>query len=253
MKSVWNGYISFGLVSIPVRLYSAVENQAISFRMLCSECKTPIKYKRFCEECEREVPWDEVLKAIEIRKGHFYVFEKEELEKLKPAKADTIDVVEFVEANQVDPIFIHKHYYCAPAKAKEKAYFLFKDVLASTAQVAIARFVMRDKEHTCMISAYREGMLLTTLNYQYEIRDIKKIEELKEPPKLKKEELELARELVKKLSTDEFDVSEFKDTFAEQLKELIRKKERGEPVVIKAAKAPKPEKNLIAALKASLK
>ncbi|MBI2545897.1 Ku protein [Candidatus Woesearchaeota archaeon] len=253
MKSVWNGYVSFGLVSIPVRLYAAVENQAISFRLICSECKSPIRYKRFCEGCKREVPWGEVLKAIEIRKGQFYVFEKEELEKLKPAKADTIDVVEFVDAHQVDPIYIHKHYYCAPQKPKDKAYFLFREVLESTARVAIGRFVMREKEHTCIISAYKDGMLLTTLNYQYEIRDIKRVEELKEPPKLKKEELELAKQLVQKLTTDEFDISEFKDTFAEQLKELIRKKEKGEPVIIKEAKQPKVEKNLIQALKASLK
>jgi len=252
MKSVWDGSISFGLVNIPVKLYSAVEQQAIGFRLLHKKCDTPLKYKRWCPKCKKEVEWENVVKGLEIKKGEFFVLTKKKLEKLKPEKTSTIDIIEIIDAQQIDPIFFDKHYFAAPQMDKEKAYFLFKEVLQSTAKTAIGRFVMREKEYVCAIESYKKGLLLTTLNYAYEIRDINKIEALKKAPALKKEELKLAKELINKLYEEEFDIKKFKDTFAEELKKVIKKIAKGEK--IKGAKVEKPEKKkkLMEALKASI-
>lgn len=255
MKAVWKGHIAFGLVNIPVKLYSAVEEQALGFRLLCGKCHTPIHYKRWCKKCKKEVTWNEVVKGIEIGKNKFFVLTKENIKKLKPEKTDQIEIVGFVDARQIDSIFFNKHYFVVPATSKEKAYFLFKEVLQMTAKAAIGRFVMKDKEHVCMIESYKNGLMLTTLNYAYEIRDLSKVEELRAAPKLSKEELKLAKELINRLYEKKFDIKEFKDTFAEKLKSII--KERLKEGKIVKAKKEKPskqkEKTLIHALKASIK
>jgi len=258
MKSVWDGSLSFGLVNIPVRLYPAIESQALGFRLLHSKCHTPLKYKRWCPKCKVEVTWDEVVKGIEIRKGEYYVLTNEDMEELKPEKTDTIEIVEFIDAQQIDPIYFNNHYYIAPKVAKEKAFFLFKEVLQLTAKAAIGRFVMREKQYVCAIESYKRGLLLTTLNYRYEIRDIDKIPELKIVPKLKKEELTLAKKIIHKLYKEEFDMGEFKDTFAEELKKMLELREKGKIVKVGEVgrvkgKGRKKEKTLIDILKASLK
>jgi DNA end-binding protein Ku len=224
----------------------------LGFRLLCGKCHTPLHYRRWCSKCKKEIEWEDVAKGIEISKGKFFVLTKEKLERLKPEKSDAVDIVEFVDKGMIDPIFFDRHYYIAPEKAKEKAYFLFREVLEAAAKVAVGRFVMREKEYVCAIESYKKGMLLTTLNYLYEIRDINKIEELKTAPKLKKEELKLAKELINKLYEKEFDISEFKDTFAEKLKELIKKMLKGEEIAVKKAK-PEEKKTLMEALKASIR
>lgn len=246
MRPIWTGSISFGLVSIPVKLYSAIKHQSVKFKLLHQKDNSQIKYKRFCEEEEKEVSWDEIVKGIEITKGEFVTLTKEEIEKLKPAKSENIDVIEFIDSLQIDPIYFNNHYYLAPQKEKEKAFFLLKEVLQSASKIAVVRFIMREKEYIAVISSYKSGLLLSTLNYSYEIRNINEIEELKESPELKKEELELAKQLINKLYKETFEVSKFKDTFIEQLKDKIKGKEA--PIVKKRKK-----KNLVEALKASLK
>ena len=253
MKSIWNGSINFGLVNIPVKLYSAVESKAFSFKMLDSEHHSPIKYKRVSEKTGKEVPWKDIVKGIELAKGKFFVPSKEQIAAIKPEKSDTIDIVEFVDQDQIDPLYFNSHYYIGPAKEKEKTYFLFKEILQITARTALGRFVMREKEYVCTIKAYKEGMLLTTLNYVYEIREVKDVDNLSAVPKLSKEELSLAKELINKLYKKQFNIDQFKDTFAEEMEKLMKKAAKGEDIVsVKIAKKEKKEDNLIAALKASL-
>ncbi len=253
MKSIWNGSISFGLVNIPVKLYSAIESKAFSFRMLDKKSNSPIKYKRISEKTGKEVPWPDIVKGIEISKGKFFVPTKEQLEAIKPEKSDTIDIVEFVDQDQIDPVYFNSHYYIGPAKEKEKTYFLFREILQTTARTALGRFVMREKEYVCTIKAYKEGLLLTTLNYSYEVRDIKSVDALQSAPKIGEPELKLAHELINKLYNTQFNIEQFKDTFAEEMEKIMKKAAKGE--VIEASKATKKvrkEDNLIAALKASL-
>lgn len=254
MKSVWDGSLSFGLVNIPVKLFSAVESKSVSFRMLDKKHNSPIHYKRVCEKGGEEVEWKDIAKGVEIAKNKFYVLSKEEIGKIKPKSTDTIEIIQFIDARRMEPIYFSGHYYLGPATEKEKAYFLFKEVLDSTAKMAIGTFVMREKEHICAIEPYREGLLLSTLNYQYEIRDIAGIDELKESPRLSADELQLAEQLIDRLYKKEFDISKFKDSYMEDLTKLIQRKAKGEVITIKESKKkPLKEQELIAALKASLK
>jgi DNA end-binding protein Ku len=252
MKSIWNGSISFGLVNIPVKLYSAVESKAFSFKMLDSKTHSPIKYKRVAEKTGKEVAWADIVKGIEVSKGKFFVPTKEQMEAMKPEKSETIDIVEFVDQDQIDPVYFHSHYYIGPAKAKEKSYFLFKEVLQMSARTALGRFVMRDKEYVCTIKAYKQGLLLTTLNYAYEVRDISKVDNLDDAAKISNPEIKLAEELINKLYNTQFNIKHFKDTFAEEMEELLKKASKGEVIEARKVKKVKREENLIAALKASL-
>ena len=253
MKSIWNGSISFGLVNIPVKLYSAIESKEFKFRMLDEKTLSPIKYKRVAEKTGEEVAWKSIVKGIELKKGQYFIPTKEQLKAIKPEKSDTIDIVEFVDQAQVDPVYVHGHYYVGPAKEKEKTYFLFNEILRLTNRTAIGRFVMREKEYVCTITSYREGLLLTTLNYAYEIRDIRKVDNIANAPKIQQAELELAEELIKRLYKKKFDMEQFKDTFAEEMEKLLKKAAKGETIeAVAMVKKPKKEDNLIAALKASL-
>lgn len=251
MHAVWKGYIAFGLVQFPVKLITAIEPKAISFRLLCGECKTPLKYKRWCPKCKKEIPWTDTLRGLEITRGKFYTLTLDKLKELRPEKSDIIEIIAFIDAGTIDPILFNKHYYVVPESAKEKAYALFKEILSATAKAAIARIILHEKEHICMLSSYKKGILLTTLNYAYEVRDIDKIAELKTMAKLQKRELDLAKALIEKLYKKEFDISRFKDTFAEKLKEMIKRELKGERITIKRPK-PRKKVSLMEALKASI-
>lgn len=254
MKSIWNGSISFGLVNIPIKLYSAVQSNVKGFRLLHKEHNAPINYKRVCSMDGKEVEWEDIVKGIEVSKNNYYIVTNEELDDLKPKNTDTVEIIQFIDSKSIDPIYFSKHYFAAPPKEDEKTYFLFKEVLQQTAKIAIGLFVMHDKEHVCAIESYKEGLLLTTLNYAYEIRDISAIDQLSSVPKLKKEELDLAKQLISRLYMEDFDISRFKDTFFDELQKLLKKKAKGQTIVIKEKpKAAEKEKNLVEALKASLK
>lgn len=251
MRSVWNGSIAFGLVSIPIKLYSAVSQRSIGFKLLCKKCMTPIHYERRCEGCDDPIEWNDTLKALDLGDGQYLPFTQEELSAIKPEKTDRIEIVEFVAADEVEPIYYDKFYFCGPAKKTERSYFLLKQVLEDSEQVAIGRFVMREREYVAAIQSYGAGLLLSTLNYSYEIRNIEDVETLKEAPKLKKEELELARKLVDQLKEDELNLEEFKDEFAERLQQMIEKKEK---IIVEETGEEKAfdEESLMEALQASL-
>ncbi len=254
MKSIWTGSIAFGLVNIPIKLFSAVESKSsVHFRLLHEKDNAPIKYKRVCSKEGKEVPWDEIVRGLEVSKGKYYVFTPEELEALKPEKSSRVEILEFVDEQSLDPIFFNSHYYVSPEEKGDRAFFLFRNVLQDSGRIGIGRFVMREKEYICSISSYKNGLILTTLNYEYEIREIGQIEELKNPPKLKKEETDLAKKLIEQLESD-LDMSKYKDTFKDQIKALLKKKERGEPITFEVERAPATKsKDLISTLRASLK
>ncbi len=193
---------------------------------------------------------DDFVKGIEISKGEYLVFTPEELEAMRPEKSDMIGIKEFVDAADIDPIYNDKVYFVAPQKAKERAFYLFKEVLKTSDRIAIGRFVMREKEYVCTIRSYQSGLLLTTLNYKYEIRDINDIKELKDAPVLSKQEVNLATKLVEQLSEDKFDIADFRDTFADQIKDQIKNKNRIKPKARPVKKV--KQKPLLDALKASL-
>jgi DNA end-binding protein Ku len=257
MKSIWKGSLSFGLVTIPVRLYSAVQEHAIGFKMLHNKCHTPITYERWCKHCNKEVAWDDIAKGLKLENGSYFILTQEKLKELKPTTTDAISIVEFVDASQIQVIYLEHHYYLGPEKSGENAFFLFKKALEDSGKVAIGTFVMRDKEYACVINPYSKTLLLTTLNYAYEMRDLKEVPHLEAPKKLEAAELKLATQLIDQLTVKKFDLAQFKDTFAEQLKAAIKKGKK-EKVSAKGKEKEKPrkkkesDKTLITALRASL-
>ena len=259
MKSIWKGTISFGLVTIPVRLYSAVQEHTFGFTLLHNKCHTPISYKRWCDHCKKEVAWPDVVKGLKQENGTYAILTQEKLKALKPKTTDAISIVEFVNSAQIEPIYLENHYYMGPEKAGEKSFYLFKKALEQSGTVAIGTFVMREKQYVCVINPYDTTMLLTTLNYAYEIRPLAEVPNLKEAPKkLEPEQLRLAQDLINALTKKKFDLSQFKDTFVQELKAALKsskkekiktKKEKNMPLL----KKKKDESSLMSALRASLK
>ncbi len=251
MKAVWQGSISFGLVNIPIALYTAVKAHPLGFTLLCSTCNTPISYKRWCNHCKKEVAWENVVKGLKLKGDTYFVLTQENLKALKPLTTEALTIIEFVDVALINPIYFEKHYYIAPKKHKEKAYFLFAAALNKTQKAAVGTFVMKDKEHVCIISPYKHALLLTTLNYSYEINDINNIETLDDIPKITTQEVSLAIELIDRLTKKTFDMKQFKDTFALRLKTFLSKHGRKKLVSPKTVKK-KAHGSLVESLHASL-
>lgn len=250
MRAVWSGAVQFGLVTIPVKMYSATDSQQLSFTMLHEKDRAQISYRRFCTEEDVEVPYEEIVKGLEID-GRMYVFSKQELEELRPQRSETIEVVRFVPAQAISSLFFDKQYFLGPEKQSRKPYALFLEALRESGRVAIGRVVIRTKEYTVALGAHREGLLLTTLLYPYEIRDISAVPGLADLPAAEGRQMELARELVDRFSEDRPALDEFEDTFFEALKRRIAQKEEGEVVEARRPAATKDEE-LLEALRASL-
>lgn len=251
MRAIWSGSLTFGLVSIEIRLYTAVREHAIGFKLLHKACKHPISYKRWCSYCHKEVVLDDIVKGLELKKNSFFILSQENLKKLKLAKTDTIDVVEFVQQDLIDPIYYDRHYYALPAKA-DKAFFLFKKALELSDKVALGTFVMRDREHLCAISSYEDVLLISILNYAYEIVPSENLPTIKTITKFSDAELNLAKQLITQLTKKKFDISEFKDSFAVNLRDILKKGKKITAVKRKTPLEPAKEASLITALKASL-
>lgn len=256
---MWSGSLSFGLLNIPIHVYSAIMEHSFGFRLLCGTCHKPLHNMRWCEHCDKEVAWDDTVKGFEKSKGSFVVLTKELINKLKPEKIDSIDIKEFVDQSQIDILYIRDHYYLLPVKEHDKAFYLFAAALKKSNKVAIAQFVMREKEYVVAISFYKNMLLLNTLHYEYEIRATA----LHEPKTMTftKEELSLASLLIEKGTRKKFDLGTYKDTYVEKLKKALKAaKPAGKKVVKKSVKkvASKKkvtvkQKTLAQALKESLK
>jgi DNA end-binding protein Ku len=274
---MWKGTISFGLVNIPVKLYNAIDtSQKISFNQLDSKVHR-IQYKKWCPVEEREVPYTEIKKGYELAKDKYVVIEKQDLEKIAIESTRTIAIKEFINEQELDPLFVERSYYIAPDSAdtrkkrkkkqekdassttsiQDKAYSLLVKVLHDTKKVAIGKVVLKDgeKEHLIAIRAYQRGFIMHTLHYLDEIKpveDIKEISEIK-VPEIDKNEMSLGKLLVESLTSKGFDISLYHDEYVEKLLDLIKAKAKGEVQVIRhAVKKPKQTQDLIAALKASL-
>lgn len=252
MKAIWNGSLSFGLVNIPVKLYAAIERRPVSFKLLHEKDNSPIEYRRWCSQHGHEVPWNEVVKGVDLGEGTFYVLSKQELGSLRPKRSESIDVQEFVAEDKLDRIWVDQHYYLGPDKGGQKAFFLLREVLVRGKKLAIATFVMREREYVAAIGPYGPGMLLTTLNYLDEVRSMEGLEGMAEKPPTKRNELELAEQLIDKMTMDKLNLSKFKDNYRERLKQAIEARDAKHLVQVEQEVRPTPEANLLDALKASL-
>jgi DNA end-binding protein Ku len=256
-RSIWTGSISFGLVNIPIKLYSATEDHVYSFNQLCKNGHR-IHYKRWCPVEKREVTYEEIKKGYEISKDNYVVIEKSELGNIKIKSTKTIDIKEFVDIGELDPIFVEKSYYIGPdSKTVDKAYSLLVNILKNTNKVGIGKIVLRDREQTVALRAYQRGIVMHVLHYLEEIRPMDEIKEIVQVAaskiKLDERELTLGKTLVEQLSSEELDLSEYSDTYTKQVEELIEAKAKGKDLVSSPdVTAPESTKDLLAALKASV-
>jgi DNA end-binding protein Ku len=259
-RAIWIGSISFGLVNIPIQVFSATHKEDYtSFNQLC-EKGHKIKYKKWCPVEEREVPWSEIKKGYEITKNNYIVIEKEDIDTIKLKTTNTVEVKEFIDSEEFDPIFIEKNYYVGPDAGKKrnetsvKAYSLFVKILNETKKIAIGKVVLREKEQLVALRAYQRGLVMHQLRYLDEIRPMDEIGGLDSTQKIDVKELSLGKTLVESLTTEKFDPGQYSDTYAKELEKLIEAKSKGQKVTIKEEEE-KPEEttDILGALKASLK
>lgn len=248
-RSIWRGRISLGLVNIPVKLYTMIRDNSISFRYLHKEDGAPVQYQRVCTLHDKVVPWKDIVKGFEVDEDEYVVFTKEELEALRPESDERIRIDKFVNLISIDPLYFDKSYILTPNKSKD-AYSLMLKAFQKMGMAGVGRFTMKNKEHPVVIHEYKGSLILTTLRYANEIVYPLDLEDLNDLPQPTKEELKIATKIIENLS-DEFDITEYKDGFREKVEKIIEKKKKGETVI--PEKPQKEEaKELMVALRETL-
>jgi DNA end-binding protein Ku len=250
-RMLQTGTISFGLVTIPVRVYTAASSQNIAFHLIHAKCGSRIKQQQTCPVCEVVVSRDELVRGFELARNQYVQFTEAELEALEQEASKNIDIVEFVPLPKVDPIYFEKTFYLGPDKSGEKPYRLLAEAMARANRVAIAKFVMRGKEHLVLIRPAQDGLMLHQMYFADEIRNFAEIEKGAAP--LKDSELNLATRLIDELSTDEFKPEQYRDEYRGRVLEQVNQKAEGKEITtIAAPSRPAEVVDLMEALKASL-
>ena len=254
MRPIWKGAISFGMVTIPVKLYAATEQRDVRFRMLCRKHEAPIQEKRFCTEGGEELAWEELARGYEVAKGDFVVLDPQEIDDAKPASSTTIDIGDFVEAAEIDPVYFEKSYFLEPTDVGAKAFSLLRRALEETGRVALARVTIRTRERLATLRAYEDGaLILETMFWPDEIRSTGALDLPEgDEAKVRAKELDMARSLVESLA-DRFDPDAYTDTYRAALEQLIERKMRGESRNAKRRKAEPKVIDLMEALQASVR
>ncbi len=251
MRSIWKGALSFGLVNIPVHMYTASRQNEISFVMLHKKDLSLIRYARICKTEEKEVPWNEIVKGYEISNGDYVVFDEKDFEKANQKKTKTIEILHFIEEDEIDTVYYAKPYYLEPDKNAEKAYVLLREALQKSKKVGLAKYILRNREHLAVVKIHEDIIILNELRYENELIQAKDLK-IPGPGKLNKKEVDVAIQLIDQLTVP-FKPKEYKDTFEEELKKIIRQKAKGRPVHPKE-KEPRPSKvhDIMSLLQASL-
>ena len=253
-RSIWTGALSFGLVNVPVRLYSATASHDIRFHEYQAKTGQRIHHKRVAEKSGREVPYQQIVKGYELQRGKVVLLEPEELQALEPRKTRTIEVEQFVDLADIDPIVWDTAYYLGPGDqaGAVKSYELLRRAMLDTGKVGIGRFVMRSREYLVTVRPLGKGLALETMHFPDEIRDQSEVTDLPSKTAVSPKELGLAKQLIDALST-KWDHRQFEDTYRDRVEALIKKKARGETIT---AEEPPEETgqvvDLMEALKASL-
>jgi DNA end-binding protein Ku len=251
---MWKGVISFGMVSIPVRLYVATESHSVTFRQLCSEHMSPIKYKRWCQAGDHEVQFGEIVKGYEVSDDRYVVIEEHDLENLPLPTSRAIEISEFIPQDDIQAgLYFKSAYYVEPEEAGRKPYHLLKKALEETGKVAVAKIALRDREHLCALQPADGLMLMNTLHWPDEIRSTEGLKGLDGDVKVNPKELQMAMSLVESLAEETFDPSRYQDDYHDALMKVVNAKVEGEEIVA----APEPEAapkvmDLMEALKASV-
>ena len=253
-RAIWSGAISFGLVNVPVKMYSATSPKTVRFHQLSAKTGTRIKQKRVDPSTGDEVAFEDIVKGYELTPDRYVLIEPEELDALDPKATKTIDIEEFVDLSEIDPIYYDHSYYLAPATGGAKAYRLLLDAMREAGKVAIGRVVIRSKQQLCALRPIGDAMGLSTMLFGDEVLPTDRIDELDglADADATKRELTMAQQLIDSLSAD-FDPAKFKDEYRERVLDLIERKANGEEIAVQPqAEDDAPVPDLMAALEASL-
>lgn len=234
MRPLWTGGITFGLIYIPVKLYSATQSVSIDLDMLSKKDKAPIRYARINTKTGEEVAWKDIVKGFEFKTGDYVVVEPEDFEKVDMEKSQNIEITSFVDIDEIDPIYFDKPYYIEPDAKVHKLYALLRDALKKTKKAGVAEFVMRNREHLVVIKPEGNMLVMNQLRYEDEVRTTKNLDIPAKTKSSSKEE-DLAVELIEKMS-DKFDISDYQDDYIGKLKRIIEAKAKKKPI-----KVDKPE------------
>src|ERR671910_3442922 len=219
-RAIWSGSISFGLLNVPVKLYSAVSSQKVSFRELREDDGSRVRHKRVAEEDGKEVPYEKIVKGYEVTPEQYVLITKDELEEIDPKKTRAIEIKDFVDLDDIDPIYFEHPYYLGPDKGAEKAYALLAKAMRDERKVAIARFVLRNKEHLAAIRPMDGVLTLTTMRFHDEVTSPQDLDgevfEEARPKKPEQRELEMAKQLIESLTSD-FKPGQYRDEYREEL------------------------------------
>jgi len=250
--AIWSGSINFGLVTIPVKLFTAVRPKDLSFNMLHAKDEGRIRYERLCSIENKPVPWDEIVKGYEYEKGEYVVLTDEDFKKVDPEKTQSVDILEFVELEKINPMYFDKPYYLEPTKQGRHAYALLREALSRANKVAIARVVVRTKENIAAVKPSGEALVLEIMHWAEELVDQTDLD-FSDEAKLPESEMKMAKMLIDSMSVDEFEPEKFTNTYHEELLAMIEARAAGRELP-KPKKAPSRGKvvNLMDVLQQSL-
>lgn len=253
MRTLWKGAVSFGLVNIPIKMYVATEHKDIKFNFLHKECMNPIQYRKFCSHCDREIASEEIVRGYEYQKGSYVVINEEDLDRIPLENTKTIDILDFVDLTQVDPIYFDKTYYLEPSQGGEKAYGLLIEAMSQTGKVAIAKVIIRSKQSLAALRIKDQVLIMETIFWPDEIRSPSALNLGVDRSKLHNNEIKMAVSLIENLSTS-FEPAKYQNEYRQALWELIESKIVGKEVVAAAPVADRDNVvDLMEALKASVK
>jgi DNA end-binding protein Ku len=247
---MWKGAISFGLVSIPIKVFPATEEKGLSFNQLHEKDHGRIKYQRICSKCGEVVPYEEIVKGYEYEKDRYVVLTDEELDQVPVESSRAIDILQFVDAAEIDPVYYKKSYYLVPEETGVKAYRLLREAMSEDERVGVAKVSFRDKEHLSALRFKDDVLVLETMYWPDEIREAA-FDELSKDAKLRPQEVQMARSLIENL-TEEWNPEQYRDEYREALLEMVEKKVAGEEIEFIDAPAPTKVVDLMEALKASV-
>ena len=251
-RSIGSGAISFGLVSIPVKLYLAASSEAPSFNLLHARCGNRIRQQRFCPACNTVVEREDLIRGYEVSKDQYIQVTDEELKALEGEASEEIEIAEFVPLAKVDPIYFERSYYLGPDRGGEKAYRLLADTMAQVGKVALAKFVLRGKENLVIVRSARNGLVLHTMYFADEVRSFDEIAK-GESAKISEAESQLAVRLIEGLSTGDFEPDKYEDEYSQRVLDLVDKKAEGQKITLAKPQARRGQViDLMAALKESL-
>ena len=248
--TAWKGYLSFGLISVPIRLHAAARSERVGFNQIHKGCNTRIRQKLYCPSCDRLVERAELIKGYEYEKGQYVLVEEEEIKKIMPPSGSTMEILEFVKLEEVDPLYFNSSFFAVSEEAGRKAYKLLVETMASAGYAAMAKVSMHQREYTVLVRPRQGGLTLHTMYYPNEIRELS---EYGAPVEVgvKPQEVDLARQLVESLAAP-FAPEKYHDAYQQQLKDLVEAKRQGQAVAVAETPRLAPVIDLMAALKQSL-